>query len=209
MDICFCCSNIMHTHPSCCGEQNLIEENNSYIVCTSCGTVVSDSFYVEEDNKPNYYPKFYNFGSLPYKRTTHFKKILNCWTGQANSDFKDEILDILKSEQATENNVNKILGKYKLYKEYVHLEQYKRILNPEYKPIHLSCEDFKMLIILFGKCESNYVTKFPHRKTFLRFKQILKVLLRDYLKNDIHERIPDLNGKSKKNFYKIWNEIKP
>lgn len=183
-----------------CENENIIFVDSYLFVCENCGAVQPFRVFVKEKDN-----NFIQYQEQPYKCSYYFKRILRCLQDKSNSKIPEEIVNILKN---TDRKPRDVLKEYKLFHLYILLPQIEYVYRDK-KPIKLTESQESQLIEMFNSVEKQIRNKYPKRNQILRYKPILKKLLEKIGLFEISEIIPDLRTKkSKKEFNRIWSEIK-
>lgn len=168
------------------------------LICVDCGTVNNMTYLV--DDRCVYQNSYINSNS--YKCTNYFKRLIRCIQDKSNTKIKDDIIDLIISENKEfHTNTFEILKKYKLFKYYIHIPQIDNILFG-IKPIKLSQNDELKLYEMFFTVLICVRKNMPNRSQCVRYKPILKLLFQLISRDDIANLIPDIKTKKATNDFK-------
>lgn len=187
-----------------CGSTDLIF-SEYMLICTDCGTVNNMTYLVDDRSVyQNLLTK-----SNSYKCTNYFKRLIRCMQDKSNTRIKDELIELIKIENAQHKITTfEILKKHKLFKYYIHIPQIDSLLFG-IQPTRLTQNDELKLYEMFYVVLVCVRRNMPNRSQCVRYKPVLKLLFQLIGRYDIAKLIPDIKTKKAKNdFKKILTHLK-
>ena len=185
---------------SCCGRQ-LVQTQNSAMVCPSCG-IIQEQNAVNVSNPLKNLSYSRNISSsqgFSYRRVNHLREWLRQMQGRTASSLPKEILEMVRTETKKSTRprssidgeyVRKLLKRLKLHTYYEQSVSIAKILNPDLKILKLEPAYEEKLIGQFCALEQPYEKireKIdPKRKNFLSYPFTF------YRLNELNKR-PELN----------------
>jgi len=187
-----------------CGGEEIVMDG--LLTCKSC---FSQTPYLDYD-KPsmNHQPEIANYA---YKRTTHFREVLNQFQGKEITTIPEYILELVRNQDATKvtyETTRDILRANGLKRFHEHITYINAFLF-KVKALFIPIDIEEKLCALFTRIQAPYNKCRPDaRNNFLSYHFILKKLLEIVNFTTFNHHLRLIKDKKKSvNQTAIWNEI--
>ena len=206
-----------HDHYFCmdCKSRKIVDYERSTLVCTRCGLCEYYPVYVASYNHTMQRRK------CIYKRSDHFKVILNQFFYGAKRVVPDDVMETIKDEIHDETNIlypYEILltipilecilkrNELSMYKDSIYFIYFK--LNGGSFP-HITTKEYNTILSVFNVLSSIYDKYKPNdRKSFLNYSFVFNKLLIMLGKVEYAKYIPQMKTHSKqKELERVWELI--